>query len=365
MSAWSELSRNEIAPERVVALADEFGRLVGPEAVALPVFAEATVTLQSLARELAGAGRRVLNVVSSRYGHGFEAWLRGYGGVCESVEAPAGRALSPAALDEALSHHPEFDTVFLAHGEAITGVLHPLPELVAVAHRHGALIAVDAVATVGAVAIPAEADAVVLGPQKALGGPSGLSAAVISPTGWPLLAPGPDPVPSALSLRWLRDEWLRRGRAETPGIPPVLDVLAVEDAFLELEREGLCARLERHRTASRAVRAGLRAGGVQPRVPAAEANPLATAVDLSAGLDAAAVSAAARQAGGRWLADVDGAVGPAVRSTHFAAGATPAGTTQVLVALAAGLAAAGGAFDLGAALDAAAAAWGRAAATAA
>jgi aspartate aminotransferase-like enzyme len=365
MSAWSELSRSEITPERVAALADEFGRLVGPEAVALPVFAEATVALQSLARELAGTGRRVLNVVSSRYGHGFEAWLRGYGGVCESLEAPAGRALSPAALDGALSHHPEFDTVFLAHGEAITGVLHPLPELVAVAHRHGALIAVDAVATVGAVAIPAEVDAAVLGPQKALGGPSGLSAAVISPTGWPLLAPGPDPVPSALSLRWLRDEWLGRGRTETPSIPPVLDVLAAEDAFLELEREGLPARLERHRTAAQAVRAGLRAGGVRPRVPAAEANPLATAVDLSAGLDAAAVSAAARQAGGHWLADVDGAVGPAVRSTHFAAEATPDGTVRVLVALAAGLAAAGGAFDLGAALDASDAAWGRAAATAA
>ena len=67
--------------------------------------------------------------------------------------------------------------VFTTLSETSTGVVNDIRELTEVAHRHGALIAVDAVSGLGAVPIPQDewgVDVVVAGSQKALMSPPGL-----------------------------------------------------------------------------------------------------------------------------------------------------------------------------------------------
>ena len=67
--------------------------------------------------------------------------------------------------------------VFTTLSETSTGVVNDVRELTEVVHRHGALIAVDAVSGLGAVPLPQDewgVDVVVSGSQKALMSPPGL-----------------------------------------------------------------------------------------------------------------------------------------------------------------------------------------------
>ena len=86
--------------------------------------------------------------------------------------------MDPAELDRRLARRSEgVEVVFTTLSETSTGVVNDVRELAEVAHRHGALIAVDAVSGLGAVPLPQDewgVDVVVAGSQKALMSPPGL-----------------------------------------------------------------------------------------------------------------------------------------------------------------------------------------------
>ena len=77
-----------------------------------------------------------------------ERWFElceAYGAETIHWETEWGRKIDPAGLDEQLAANPGVELVFTTFSETSTGVVNDLRELTEVAHRHGALIAVDAV----------------------------------------------------------------------------------------------------------------------------------------------------------------------------------------------------------------------------
>ena len=66
-----------------------------------------------------------------------------------TLEASDGQVIGGDQLRAALAQQPA-DVVSLVHAEAATGVVNPLAELADVSHEAGALLLVDAVASVGA-----------------------------------------------------------------------------------------------------------------------------------------------------------------------------------------------------------------------
>ena len=87
-----------------------------------------------------------------------------------------GAKVEPAELDRRLAENDGVEVVFTTLSETSTGVVNDVRELTEVAHRHGALIAVDAVSGIGAVPLPQDewgVDVVVSGSQKALMSPPG------------------------------------------------------------------------------------------------------------------------------------------------------------------------------------------------
>lgn len=278
------------------ALAESFARILNTKNDVLLIQGEAVAALEAAAVSLGAPGRRALNLVTSLYGRWFGAWLRRAGVEAVDLVAEPGKPLAAEQVEEALKRG-RFDILAMVHAESASGILNPLEAVAALAKAHGALLVVDAVASVGGHELDLNAlgaDLVVVGPQKALGGQAGASAVAVSPAAWAKIAPSGE-APSILSLADQRALWLEQGRGALPGTPSALEFHALAQSLARVEAEGLAALQERHRRAAAAARAGVLALTGRAWVPPAQASKLVTAARPPEGISAAALLAAAPQ----------------------------------------------------------------------
>jgi aspartate aminotransferase-like enzyme len=337
-------------------LADAIARVLGTRNDVLLIQAEAVVALEAAAASLGRPGTRALNIVTSLYGTWFGGWLRRAGAEVTDLVAPAGRPVDLAAVEAALAAG-RHDLVALVHAESAYGILNPLPEVAHAARAHGALVVVDAVASVGGHALAVDAlgiDVAVIGPQKALGGQAGVSAVSVSPAAWARMAPAGE-APSVLSLADQRTLWLETGRGALPGTPSALEFHALAATLARVEAEGLDRLIGRHAAAARAARAGAEALTGLASLPEGAASNLVTAVRLPQGLSASRVLAAA-PAGHGLTAGVGPGGDALIRLNHTGPRATLGTVLGDLALLGLALASLGVPADTGAALAAAEAA---------
>jgi aspartate aminotransferase-like enzyme len=289
-------------------LADRIGALLRTRNDTLLVQGEAIVALEAVATSLARPGVAALNVVTSPYGRWFGEWLRRGGAETADVVAQPGLPITVDAFSAALDAQPRTNAVVLVHAESASGILNPLPEIARLAHARGAIVIVDAVASVGGHAFDVDAlgvDIAVIGAQKALGGSPGVSALSISKEAWALLDVPRAPSHSMLSLLDLKQHWLDRGRGALPGMPSALEFHALEAALDRVEAEGIDAIIGRHRRAGAASRDGLRALGVPRWVEDRSASNLVTAALMPDGIAVADVMKLAA----RFYSGIDAGIG--------------------------------------------------------
>ncbi|MEU2867786.1 aminotransferase class V-fold PLP-dependent enzyme [Streptomyces olivoreticuli] len=327
---------------------------------------EALLPLEACIRSAVRPGSTALNIITGPYGETFGGWLRSCGAEVITVTAPFSGAVSPEQVAEALRAHPEIDFVSLVHAEAATGNTNPVAAIGAVVREHGALLMLDAVASVAAEPLLTDAwgvDLCVIGGQKAMAGPAGVSAVSVSARAWERIAANEQaPRRSYLSLLDWKERWIDGGRTALPHAPAQLEMLALEQAVDRIEAVGLDAVIARHRAAAAATRAGVRAlGALSPYVTRDEdAAPAATTLRAPDGVDAREIVAAALAADP--AVPVQAAAGALakemIRVNHYGLAADRAVVLASLSALAAGLRAlditAGGTDE---ALEAAGAAW--------
>ncbi|UQA94251.1 pyridoxal-phosphate-dependent aminotransferase family protein [Streptomyces halobius] len=326
---------------------------------------EALLPLEAAIRSAVWPGSTALNIITGPYGETFGGWLRSCGAEVVTVSAPFTGAVSPQQVADALRKHPETAFVSLVHAEAATGNTNPVAEIGAVVREHGALLMLDAVASVGAEPLLTDewgVDLCVIGGQKALAGPAGVSAVSVSSRAWERIAANERaPRRSYLSLLDWKERWINAGRTALPHAPAQLEMLALEQAMNRIEAEGLDAVIRRHRAAAAAVRAGVQAlGGPVPYVVRDEdAAPAATTLRAPTDLDAREVVSAALAADG--AVPVQAAAGALakemIRVNHYGRAADRAVVLASLAALADGLKALGREVDEDAAAGAAGLAW--------
>ncbi len=349
---------------RFAAIEDQVAALLRTGNDVIVTQGEALLPLEAAIKGAAHPGGTALNLVTGPYGQTFGGWLRDAGAKVVDLAVPFDTAVGAERVAEALRAHPEIDFVSLVHAEAATGNTNPVAAIAAVVREHGALLMLDAVASVAAEPLLTDewgVDLCVIGGQKAMGGPAGVSAVAVSERAWRRIAANPAaPRRSYLSLLDWRDRWTNAGRTVLPHAPAQLEMLALEACLHRIEAEGLPAVLARHAGAARALRAGVSTlGTLAPYVQRAEdAAPVATTLRTPAGLDATALAAdllradpalPVQAAGGALAASV-------LRVNHYGSAANPATVTATLTALATALTARGLPADLPAALRAAAAA---------
>ena len=345
--------------ERYAPLADRLKRLLGTTGDLLFVQAEAILALEATAVSVGRPGLVALNIVTSPYGAFFTHWLKRTGAEVHEVSAVGGQPISVATVEDALATLPRVDLVAVTHGETSSGILNPLAEIAALAKSRGALLAVDAVASVGGHELDVDAlgiDLCIAGPQKSLGGPAGLSLVTVSAAGWRAMEQVTDFAPSNLSLMALKRGWVEQGRSVPPGMPSAIEFWALEAALDQLEAEGLPARLARHVLAARASRAALRAMGIAPFVTDdAGASQLATAALVPDGVNAETLIAIAARLGVTLTHGFGEVRGRLVRLDHTGARAAFAPVLANIVAYGTALGELGAAVDIAAASAAVAA----------
>jgi alanine-glyoxylate transaminase/serine-glyoxylate transaminase/serine-pyruvate transaminase len=179
----------------------------------------------------------------------------------------------------------------VVHGETSTGVEQPFNGLAEACREVGALLVVDAVATLGGVALPVDAlgiDVCYSGSQKCLSAPPGLAPITLSERAVRAIESR-----RTLVQSWYFDLGLHARLWDTEHIyhhtSPVLNIYALREALRLIIEEGIDRRLARHQLHATALRAGLEALGLQQFADPAHRMAAVTTVLAPARVSAAAV----------------------------------------------------------------------------
>lgn len=184
------------------------------------------------------------------------------------VEAPWGRTVDPNDVRKAAKGR-KIKFIGVCHGETSTGVLSPIDDFRKVADEVGALLVVDAVATLCGTPLNVDKQRIDLcfsGTQKAISAPPGMSPITVGPRMEEVLRARKTPVQSwYFDLTTTMNFW---GKDRTyHHTPPISIVFALREALRIVFEEGLEASWQRHRHNQLALIAGLEALGVQLFVP--------------------------------------------------------------------------------------------------
>ena len=250
----------------------------------------ATLGLEAAARAIVRPGMRCLNLVCGVYASSFGERLRDCGADLYELRVPYDQAIDPASVEQALDRHSPIELVSVVHCETPSGIENPLGRIAHAVRKHGALLLADVVSTLGGSTLLVDEwniDLAVASAQKCLAGPPGISAISVSNRAWDVIERNPlAPRNSYLSLLDWKDRWIDGGRVRFPHAPSVANLAGLHAALCEIrEAGGVEASIRRHARAARAMRAGVRAAGLElwPRTEA-QAASCVTAVRAPAGV---------------------------------------------------------------------------------
>jgi alanine-glyoxylate transaminase/serine-glyoxylate transaminase/serine-pyruvate transaminase len=214
------------------------------------------------------------------------------GGRVVTVDAPWGRPLDPADVQEAFDTHQP-DVFGFVHAETSTGVRQPsVPELTSIAHSHDAYVIADTVTSLGGVELRIDdwnVDAAYSAGQKCLSCPPGASPLTLSDRAMEkVLSRETDPRSWYLDLSLLEGYWGDdRAYHHTA---PITNVYALRESLRLVEEEGIEARWARHREVAGELVDGLEALGLERYAEESFWLPSLNTVRVPAGVEDTAIT---------------------------------------------------------------------------
>jgi serine---pyruvate transaminase len=252
--------------------------------------ASGTGALESAVANLVKPGEPAVVASCGKFGERWAELCDAYGAATLHHDAGWGSKVEPADLDRLLGENPGTGVVFTTLSETSTGVVNDVRELTEVAHKHGALIAVDAVSGIGAIPLPQDewgVDVVAAGSQKALMAPPGLGFASANDAALARAAEQPG---RRYYFDWERNVAGQRMDPPDSAFTPAVGLIQALDVALGLiESEGLENVFERHRLLGRATRAAAKALELDLYGSEDENANVVTAITLPDGIDGAKV----------------------------------------------------------------------------
>lgn len=228
-------------------------------------------------------GRSALVVVNGVYGDRMMRICRAHDIPAVPVASDITTPVSPDAVREALRAHPEISHVVVVHHETTTGLLNPVADVARVAHDEGRRVLIDAMSSMFGepLAIAQDGiDFVMASANKCLGGVPGVSFVLARKTA---IAALKDVPPRTVYLD-LYNHFATQEQDNTPFTPAVQVLHAMQQALVELEAEGVPARIARYAGNARVLRDGMAALGFSILVPPAGRSAILTTFRLLPGL---------------------------------------------------------------------------------
>ena len=127
--------------------------------------------------------KKMLCCINGDFGQRFADVAVANGRTIETIEPSLGEPVTPELLDDKLEKSPDVEAVSITHNETSMGIINPLQELASVVKKHGKLLFVDAVSSMGGTEIKVDKwgiDVCFTSSQKCFGVPPGLAMGSVS-----------------------------------------------------------------------------------------------------------------------------------------------------------------------------------------
>lgn len=252
----------------------------------LPMSGTGSAAMEATLANTVEPGDTVLVAVKGYFGHRLVNMASRYQAKVATINCPWGEAFSLEAIETALNEHRP-SILAIVHAETSTGVCQPMDGIGELCRRHGTLLLLDTVTSLGAVPVHLDVWGVDLAyscSQKGLSCPPGLGPFTMGPRAEAKLASRDSKVPnwyldvSLLSQYWGSDRMYHH-------TAPVNMNFGMREALRLLAEEGLDKAWERHRTNAQRLWAGLERLGLVLHVAEPLRLPTLTTVRVPEGVD--------------------------------------------------------------------------------
>lgn len=239
-----------------------------PSGQAFIVAGTGTLAMDMAAANLIETGDKALVVSTGYFGLRFAEILRRYGAEVDVLEAEVGDIVAMEDIEEQLKSK-RYKLLTFTHVDTSTAVLNDAKSIGVLAKKYNVLSILDGVCSVAGEEIKQEEwgiDVVVTASQKAVGVPPGLALLVASQKAIQVFEERKSPVANYYSdwANWLPIMKAYESReASYFGTPPVNLIMALEKSLQLIVKEGLDNRFERHKRVGKAMRAAIKALGLE------------------------------------------------------------------------------------------------------
>lgn len=239
-----------------------------PSGQAFIIAGTGTLAMDMAAANLVENGDEVLVVSTGYFGLRYAEIFKRYGAEVDILEAETGNIVPVKDIEQQLKSK-EYKLLAFTHVDTSTAVLNDAKKISSLCKKYNVMSILDGVCSVGGEEIKQEEwgiDVVVTASQKAIGVPPGLAIIVASQEAIKTFEKRNNPVANYY-CDWTN--WLPIMKAYENkqvsyfGTPPVNLIMALEISLKLIVKEGLENRFERHRRSGKAMRAAIRALGLE------------------------------------------------------------------------------------------------------
>ena len=261
--------------------------------ITFPVSGTGSAGMQTVMANLIEAGDEVVIGTAGVFGTRMVEVASRLGARIHRVDAEWGRIVEPALMEKAIKAAKSPKLVAIVHAETSTGIDQPIEEISKMAHAYGALMAIDAVTSLGCSPLEIDGwqiDACYSCTQKGIGAPPGLSPVTFSARAMEVVRKRKTPCTSWYFDLSLIEKYWGPDRVYHHTAPITMNY-ALYEALRIVVEEGLEARFKRHRGNAAALQAGIEGMGLGLAAQAGFRLPQLTTVAVPSGIDEAKVRA--------------------------------------------------------------------------
>ncbi len=252
-----------------------------------------SVGMDACVLNMVEAGDKILIARNGVFGMRMSEVASRGGAVVVPLDFEWGRPVEAAAVEAALAADKEIKFVAFVHAETSTGVLSDAKAIAAAATKHGAMVIMDAVTSVGGVPVLIDEwgiDVVYTGTQKCVSCPPGLSPVSFSPRALEHVRGRKTKVLSwFLDVTQVMAYWGGEGARAYHHTAPINALYGLHEALRRLLIEGLENSFARHKKAHLHLVAEVKKRGMEMLVDEVYRLPQLNAIRIPAGADDAKI----------------------------------------------------------------------------